>query len=1159
MACKYTYRGVEYTKNELLERLSIDLFKDLNNENIFRSISTSKKKSKSSPVVSETVLMLNQRYADAKNMLQAIKNSNDSKKEKLRKTAYYKNIMEQTSLARKELLQMPADKQLDYVLDKALADANLVDTIFKSDKITFNELRFANNVVETWSNLNTALGVDTVYDIADEDIKDKANLILNKYRELNERTRQIAIKLLKEVGVNDRKLKETSIATQFVRELSTAGVEITNKLALIIKETNFRINKEHNKNYENIDSKFELIKNHPAFKQMGWDLFIKAQKNKDGDDVLGINTKYSQNFWDNLRRANYIRRSQIEKADTDKEKARQAWKTFNKWMSENTIPFNSVLFINSADHTDVEREAEVSRMKTLGFNDGEVNDIIAESQKFYERFLSNKEMYEERTKLAVAADPSIVPTGISEDDYIKEKVEEYDNLNNPLKYTQQKFTPGEVVTAYGGAKYVYLIAAKEVNGIPSKYYDENFAKIAADPKLYEFYKWYTGFMKENLGWLPEEETDDLQSNFLPVIADRVVKEYGFSALKESVKGLGDWFMKAITANNYEQRIEKAAFSKKERKGFRARFINENVAIEDRSKDLILIAKMFSDMALVYKHKNAISAQVDIINDMVQDTSGSYKMNKKLGELEASAKDASRLKSLADATVNRSFYGLRSEDEIYNSDDLYYDWKELASLGLWRSEKGKKAKIVSDRIIEINKKLDTDDTLTDEQRDKLGAELENKKAEFYKLGGRKFSVSTSIDSSIKGTRLTSLGFAPFSAFRNLVIGKTNNHIHSRGERDFNKKDLAWANKELIQSTGKYWSAGKYETKMTKIILGLMHDSQMAEGEDGIYLQTMIDKNTSLDKFREMLPKAYTWLSSGDYHFKAEMLLAAMKHEVVKTSKGDVSFIDVLNEDREFNEDKYGPWDPAANGNMSFEDFYMKKMLFYKQLANKLHGATGKDVYIQAKDSALGRVTMLFKSWLPETVGVRFDPKHRDALLDRDEEGYYRTFGRILIEKKLGIIKMMIQTAFNKDNGITDPMELANFKKAVREFQIIVGVFLAYLIAKAMTPDDDKTKKLYNMLVVRQLHDVFRDLTYYSNISSVGDLQRNVFPIVRTAENWGSALKAVTYHAAGVENDQGEDMYDNERTALKITKVLPVFSNINRINYYMKGISSDGRGY
>jgi len=292
----------------------------------------------------------------------------------------------------------------------------------------------------------------------------------------------------------------------------------------------------------------------------------------------------------------------------------------------------------------------------------------------------------------------------------------------------------------------------------------------------------------------------------------------------------------------------------------------------------------------------------------------------------------------------------------------------------------------------------------------------------------------------------------------------------------------------------------------------------------------------------------------------MLLACMKHEMITTSKGEkISFIDALNEDREYDEDKHGPWDAAANGNMTFEEFYTKKMLGYKQLANKLHGATGKDVYIKGKDTAIGRLALLFKSWLPETVGVRFDPKHRDALLDRDEEGYYRTFLKKVREKKLGIVKMMLQTAFNKDNGITDPMELANFKKAVKEFQVILAIFLAYAIAKSLTPDDDKKKKLYNLLVVRQLYDLHRDMTYYSDIHSIGDLQKEVFPVIRTAENWEQAMKAISYHFAGVENDQGKEMYDNERTALRITKVLPVFSNINRVNYYMKGISSGGRGY
>ena len=1154
MACTYNFQGVNYTKEELAEELARILYSDLDNNNVFRSIATSK----SSDIVSETAKMYSQRYIDAKNMLQAVKQGTDTKEEKLKKIAYYKSIMEKTNAARKELLTLTPDKQLDYILNQAEMDAKIVSTLFSGDNITFNELRFANNVVETWSNLNKGLGIETIYDIANEDVRNRAIEINNKYVEFGEKTRQIAKKLLEATGLQDFKLTETSLATEWVRELSTAGVPITNELAKIIKNVNFRINKEHNDNYRNIDDKFKLIENNPTFKQMGWDLFIKTQKDKNGKDVLALVSKYSQSFWDKLKSASTLRKLEIEKANGDKTKVKNAWKRYNTWIDDNTVPFNSIPFLDMASHTDAERNAEVARMKSLGFNEFEVNSIIVESQALYDKFRQNKEEYQSRITLEAADDPSVIPSGVSLEDYVKEKVEEYDDLNSPIKYTQQKFTKGAFVTAYGGSRYSYLIAAKQVYGHPSRYYDENFSKITADPQLYEFYDWFTGMMKESLGWLPQEEIEDLQSNFLPVIAERVAKEYGLTNLKDSVKGLGDWFMKALTDHNYEQKIETAAFSKKERRGFRARFIDEAVAVENRSKDLVLIAKMFSDMALVYKHKNAVSAQVDVINDYLTNTEGSYKFDKVTGTMQAIDKNASRLKSLADATVKRSFYGIAAEDNLFRSDELFYDWAELVSFGFWESKKKKQAKELSDRIKQINEKLN-DDTLLEKEREDLEIELEQKKEDFYKLGGRKFSLTKVIDSSISGTRMTALGFAPFSAVRNLLVGKLNNNIHAEGGRDFSKKDLAWANKQLIQSTGKYWSAGKYETRMTKLLFGLMYDGQFAEGEDGMFLQSLTDKTTTLDKFREMLPKAYTWLSSGDYHFKGEMLLACMKHEMIKTSKGDVSFIDVLNEDRTYNEKEYGPWDADANGGMSFEDFYAKKMLAYKQLANKLHGATGKDIYVKGKDNAITRLMLLFKSWLPETVGVRWDPKHKDALLDRDEEGYYRTFLKKVREKKFGIVKMMIQTMFNRDNGITDPMELANFKKAVKEFQVIASIYLAYMILKSLAPDDDEKKKIYNLLVIRQLHDLHRDMTYYSNIHSIEELQSNVFPVIRTAVNWEEAMKAIAYHSAGVENKEGDEMYDSERTALKITKCLPVFSNLNRINYYMKDINMGARGF
>ncbi len=104
---------------------------------------------------------------------------------------------------------------------------------------------------------------------------------------------------------------------------------------------------------------------------------------------------------------------------------------------------------------------------------------------------------------------------------------------------------------------------------------------------------------------------------------------------------------------------------------------------------------------------------------------------------------------------------------------------------------------------------------------------------------------------------------------------------------------------------------------------------------------------------------------------------------------------------------------------------------------------------------------------------------------------------------------------------------------------------------MAPDDDD-KKVWNM-IENQLELVQRDLLYYLSPGSAGDLFEQVVPIVRTYEAWWEALKASVYYGADVEDEDGEPMYDDERTLKKVTKVIPVINNYNRFIYYEKKLT------
>lgn len=1154
MSCKYLHNGKEYTKEEIIRELQSGYVFDFGKStDIYKSVATSKRKVNRTKIVSDTLTMLYQRKKNITDVIQANDLSKDSEKEKLVKKVYYKNILAKTNAQIKELKSIDQASQIEFIINEAKIDAELVGALFSSTNVNFTELQYANNVVETWMNIDKVFGIDDFNSkTIDKDLMDGIIDVKNKFNTLNLKARSIAKQLIIKASKGKLNantldmLSDTSWINRKSRDLGTAGIPIASHLDYIIKEVNMKINEEHVKNHSLIDKMTEKIKGN-------YSLFVKKQKDKNGNETLGIVTRYSQKFWDNLISANKTLRQNLEKANGDKTKTSKAWKNFNEWNEKNTIVFNSLIFIESDKYPESMRTTEINNLKALGFNKNEIDNMIKESKIRYDKYLDKRTEYREQLRQNVIVDPSVIPTGVLIDDYINEKVDEYDNLNNPLKYIDQKIFGAKKITAYGGAKYSYLIPVKSINGKPTEYYDDNFAKIAADPNLYEFYQWFTSFINDNLSWLPQEEIQDLQSNFLPVIADRLAKEYGFSSLKESVSSLGDWFMKALTSTEFEDKKVINPYTGKEVLEFKGRFLSENINVEDRSTNLNVIAKLFSDMALIYKHKNTIKAQVDTVNDIIQTTEGSYKIDKKLGAIRKN-KDAVNIQSQAESTVRGLFYGIRPEDEAFKSDKSFYSWIELLTFGAYKSEKSEKAEKISAKIKEIENKLNDDDgSLTEKEIQNLEQNRKDLISAYYKLGGRKFSLTQTIDSMISGTRLTALGLAPFSAFRNLVVGKVNNRVHAKGGRDFTIKDLSWATGKLRDSVASYWSGGKIKTDFSKKVFGLITDIGLAEGEDGIYLQQLMSKNTTLDKFKSMLPKAYTFLSSGDYYFKAELLLAAMKKDKVMTNQGEMSLIDVLNEEREYDEAKYGPWD-KSNGTDTFQEYFLAKKLKYKRLADKLHGATGKDVYIEGKDTVIGRALLLFKSWLPETVGTRFDSKKFDEFLDRDEEGYYRTFFKMVMKEKLPkILNLWLKQTFtSQDLDIQDELELANFKKMVSELNTILALTISYMILKAMAPDDDKDKKLYNLLILNQLRDLRRDLTYYINPFSVNELQKSPFPVIRTLLNYADAMKAVTYYGFGVEDEKGELLYDEERTILKITKTLPILSNTNRMLFYMKQV-------
>jgi hypothetical protein len=50
--------------------------------------------------------------------------------------------------------------------------------------------------------------------------------------------------------------------------------------------------------------------------------------------------------------------------------------------NKHTLTFNAIYFLEDSKYSDAERNAEINRIKALGFNESEINNMIVESKNY---------------------------------------------------------------------------------------------------------------------------------------------------------------------------------------------------------------------------------------------------------------------------------------------------------------------------------------------------------------------------------------------------------------------------------------------------------------------------------------------------------------------------------------------------------------------------------------------------------------------------------------------------------------------------------------------------------------------------------------------------------------------------------------------------------
>ena len=371
-----------------------------------------------------------------------------------------------------------------------------------------------------------------------------------------------------------------------------------------------------------------------------------------------------------------------------------------------------------------------------------------------------------------------------------------------------------------------------------------------------------------------------------------------------------------------------------------------------------------------------------------------------------------------------------------------------------------------------------------------------------------------------TGIIGLGLNPFSAISNVTIGKVQLWIEAFGKEFFNWGNLIKARGQYYQLLPSYMAELNSSTKSSKMGI-LIDEFDMLEE---FYSNLSNTKYTGalrklLDNFSVLFMQ-----NMGEHYLHVATGFAILNNHKVKVGDEEMSIYDAL--DIDYTTTSTGD---KVGGRVVFKDgtvlsdgtlaFTKKMEAEYEKLASKakktesdikrlselesirqntrnfinktkaeinkvnqsLNGAFNETDKGAIHRAAIGRLVMQFRQWMPAHYYRRFAAPYYDAQLERYREGYYRTFGKFIINtiKDLRHAKFTLVTNWNSLNNT----EKANMRRAFAEMSIFLTLAVIIRMIGPVTKNKDSTwhEKMLAYQLMRMKLEVGASMPFTPNFS------------------------------------------------------------------------------
>ena len=771
-------------------------------------------------------------------------------------------------------------------------------------------------------------------------------------------------------------------------------------------------------------------------------------------------------------------------------------------------------------------------------------EYVAEARTQVLRWQAERLAFEEQIESDVLSGRAVYLTtdGVRETgtEYKTRVLAEYDARTSPLTYAEERTgSPAEYRNREGFKRIVTVPRGDQ-------YYDEAFRKLTDKEKA--FYEFVVETMDEMKSYLPAHKVEGLESNFLAVIQKDLVEQFSQNGLGTTLGYLGEKSFEALTSDYVVQLNKKSVRSTaleidpntgQEAKRVPIRFTEDGaVPVEDRSFNIPKLVEMFSAMALNYKFKTDVEDSVQLAYRVLKEAAeiqkeGEQTVMDRFGNLVTQKNGLVNLKDSVAYAIDAMLYNEKRVRNEFESNTTYFSNNPRKN-----TKSRAEAKRIESERDSLEDQLEKGEISEDDYKLQMSA-LED---EYEALGGRNLVWGKVGDSVLAFTQMKGMGYNVLGGLSNIGFGLMSNVVHAAGRQDFDGRSMRKAFGVMLRARTKPVSKVAHAIKKFNIMF------EVAEIQYG--------KNQTRRKYKYLSNLApFEIQRRTEFMVQGHSLVSQMVFKQItvnnqKTGKEEtISLWDAFDENMEWKTELYGPqeeygWDDNFDGaeQNEFTKFRDKAI----QVNKVLHGNYDPNSPMEAKKHVLGRMMLMFRSWMPEGFAYRFQREYYDAQLGRNIKGRWRSYADLVSEGGIFTVPSALwQSLLGKDeimigDGPLNPTDAANMRQNLREMQMWLGLFLFGIMLKMGLDDldDDDPAAYTGKVLLNQIHRIEQDIHFYINPRTFTKVVQDPVPAIKTFTDFMNAARDTVRYMED-EEYRGDDPF------IKWGKTIPVTNQLLRV--------------